>query len=107
MSYVIFSTNTCVTSARQISAPKVVVRGMINRIPPSNSAQPVKISYTGEEPIVVHKSALKDRLPTGVTSVFRGGRGNCVGMTFVIPYSNIDAASANRMNRRNHLCSVA
>src|SRR5437667_11839346 len=97
-----FRTKTCVISARQMSAPNVVVRGTSSRIPASSSAQPVKISYAGDAPIVVHSSALSDRLPTGVTNVFRGGRGNGVGMTFVIPYSNIEAASENRRKSRQH-----
>jgi hypothetical protein len=44
MSYVMFSTNTCAIEARQINAPKIVVRGISSRMPPSISTHPVKIS---------------------------------------------------------------
>jgi hypothetical protein len=90
-------------STRQINAPNSVVRLNKSKIPPRISAQPVKISYAGAAPIEVQSKLLSERLPTGVTNVFSVGRANWTGMTFVMPYSNIEAASATRMNRRNHL----
>jgi len=82
------------------------VRGKMRRTAASSSAHPVKISYPGDAPTDVHSRPCRDRFPTGVTNVLREGEGNCVGMIFVMPYSNICAANPNRTKRRNHLLSV-
>jgi hypothetical protein len=97
MSYVMFSTNTCVRSARQISAPSVVVRGA--------AKQTAQQFCEPREHLDTRRRA--DRRPKGALSERCSRRherrerrtGNCVRNSFVNPYSNIEAAKAKRMKR--------
>lgn len=72
-------------SAEQTSAPSIVVRGKMSRMPPNISAHPAKISYDCEAPIDDHRTPMGEKLPYGWTNRVRYGKGICSGTALSIP----------------------
>lgn len=61
------------------------MRGITSKIPPSNSAQPVKISYAGDAPMDDQRTPMGEKFPNRLTNCARPGKGICMGTALLMP----------------------